>query len=95
MSIDSVRGRQLLLSEDYSGPNVTGGEPYVLCRSNLEVVYEFEAEETVRDRRGTKILSCSQPVSAMAAHPSLPFIVLGLVDDQINIISADIGIQSS
>ena len=95
--IDQIFGHTVLLKEPYCGPTVEAGFPRVFLRTNLVPVSSNASNNQVSkdspmtasvDRLIQK-LSFHTAVTAIEAHPSLPYVVLGFLDNAVQILSTE------
>lgn len=97
--VENISSYSITLSETYIGPSVTHGNPKVLLRTNLSLAAEplptpKAGGETTALPISSSDVPLSSRISCLTCHPSLPYAVVGLTNNQLAVISPDIGRDS-
>lgn len=84
-----AESRSVFLSSPYMGPPIRASAPFTSIKSTLEPWGRPSRTQQARKSQfQTDIALRQAPATAMAAHPFLPFIVIGDKDDNVRILSA-------
>ena len=92
-TLSYITGYTLTLTEPYFGPAVQGGKPRISLKTNLtptEAAATSASSKLSLPALTPVVLSelqFSQPATALSAHPSLPFVLAGFVDDSIALLA--------
>lgn len=91
--IEQIFGHTVLLKEPYCGPTVKAGFPRIYLSTNLVPcstgVKDYSSTSHGSVDRLLHKLTFHNAVTSVEAHPSLPYIVLGFLDNTIQILCTE------
>jgi len=90
-TVSYVYGLQLILEDPYWGPDVTNGSPKVYLRTNLVPGTNATTNaDTTRKLNDVIDHVVDEPITCLASHPDLPYIIAGDKSGNICVYGSDI-----